>query len=222
MILVYTFIEIAEKIRINFWRIRSLMNSLLIEEKPTKLGDIIQLGQHRLMCGDNVEMLLDGEKPNLMLTFLPNNTDLVETICAYSAPILYIWCQSNDRLAEHMETIRKLSYDIEDIIVCPKQAEPSKGKYYNQYAICIFALNQSSKDSWIGSNKQTNLWRSQEIGRPIQNHAGFIYNPFAGLGDILFAAEKQNRMCFAMEKDPELCNIIVKRWNKMKAQLMLF
>ena len=41
-----------------------------------KYGDIIELGPHRLMCGDatkreDVEKLIDGEKINLVLTDPP-------------------------------------------------------------------------------------------------------------------------------------------------------
>jgi DNA modification methylase len=48
------------------------------EEPKTKLGDIYQLGNHRLMCGDStsidaVEKLLNGEKIDLVFTDPPYN-----------------------------------------------------------------------------------------------------------------------------------------------------
>lgn len=48
------------------------------EEPKTKLGDIYQLGRHRLMCGDstsitNIEALMDGRKADLLLTDPPYN-----------------------------------------------------------------------------------------------------------------------------------------------------
>ena len=48
------------------------------EEPKTKLGDIYQLGNHRLMCGDStsidaVNALLDGEKIDLVFTDPPYN-----------------------------------------------------------------------------------------------------------------------------------------------------
>lgn len=49
------------------------------ENEPiTKLGDIWQLGEHRLMCGDStnagaVAILMDGRKANLLLTDPPYN-----------------------------------------------------------------------------------------------------------------------------------------------------
>ena len=50
------------------------------EEPKTKLGDIYQLGSHRLMCGDStsidaVEKLMDGQKADMVFTDPPYNID---------------------------------------------------------------------------------------------------------------------------------------------------
>lgn len=50
------------------------------EEVKAKLGDIYQLGQHRLMCGDatktkDVEKLMNGETADLIVTDPPYNVD---------------------------------------------------------------------------------------------------------------------------------------------------
>lgn len=51
-----------------------------IEEPTTKQGDIYQLGNHRLMCGDStviddLEKLMNGEKVDLLITDPPYNVD---------------------------------------------------------------------------------------------------------------------------------------------------
>ena len=52
-----------------------------VPEKPkTKLGDIYQLGNHRLMCGDSssqndIDLLLDGDRPDMIFTDPPYNID---------------------------------------------------------------------------------------------------------------------------------------------------
>jgi DNA modification methylase len=50
------------------------------DEPKTKLGDIYQLGNHRLMCGDStsidaVDKLLDGQRPDMVFTDPPYNID---------------------------------------------------------------------------------------------------------------------------------------------------
>lgn len=52
------------------------------EEPKAKLGDIYQLGEHRLMCGDStsekdVEKLMDGELADLVVTDPPYNVAIV-------------------------------------------------------------------------------------------------------------------------------------------------
>jgi len=52
------------------------------EEPKTKLGDIWQLGEHRLICGDStdinvIDRLMDGVKADLYLTDPPYNVDYV-------------------------------------------------------------------------------------------------------------------------------------------------
>lgn len=59
-------------------------------ELGVKLGDIYQLGEHRLMCGDStdlatVEKLMNGEKADMVFTDPPYGID-EETDRAYAAP----------------------------------------------------------------------------------------------------------------------------------------
>jgi DNA modification methylase len=53
------------------------------EEPKTKLGDIYQLGNHRLMCGDStsidaVEKLMDGQKADMVYTDPPYGISIVQ------------------------------------------------------------------------------------------------------------------------------------------------
>jgi DNA modification methylase len=48
--------------------------------------------------------------------------------------------------------------------------------------------------------------------RPLQHHAGDVYEPFAGSGTTLIAAETEDRSCFALEMDARFCDVIVRRW----------
>lgn len=46
------------------------------------------------------------------------------------------------------------------------------------------------------------------------NPGGLIYEPFAGSGTTLIAAERTGRRCAAMEIDPSYCDVILKRWEE--------
>ena len=53
--------------------------------------------------------------------------------------------------------------------------------------------------------------------RPISYHTvpgELIYEPFAGSGTALIAAEELGRACYAMERAPEFCDVVVSRWER--------
>ena len=53
------------------------------------------------------------------------------------------------------------------------------------------------------------------IRRPISYHTkpgGLIYEPFAGSGTALIAAEQTGRACYAMEQSPQYVDVAVARW----------
>jgi DNA modification methylase len=52
---------------------------------------------------------------------------------------------------------------------------------------------------------------------PIRVHTkpgDICYEPFCGSGSQIIAAEKLNRRCFAMEKEPVFVDVAVKRWEE--------
>ena len=56
---------------------------------------------------------------------------------------------------------------------------------------------------------------------PIRNHTEHgeaIYDPFAGSGTVLMAAERLGRCCYAMELVPEHVQRIIDRWEAFTGQ----
>jgi len=55
------------------------------------------------------------------------------------------------------------------------------------------------------------------VRRPISYHTkpgGLIYEPFAGSGTALIAAEELGRSCYAMELSPAFVDVAVERWQR--------
>jgi DNA modification methylase len=53
------------------------------------------------------------------------------------------------------------------------------------------------------------------VRRPLSYHTrpgGLLYEPFAGSGTALIAAEMTGRRCYALEISPQFCDLIVRRW----------
>lgn len=104
----------------------------------------------------------------------------------------------------------------------------------------VYARRKGSKLAWLGDHTQTTVWQApspkrhpKDAGpddddvdhptqkpallwtRPIQNHTqrgDAIYEPFAGSGTALIAAEATGRRCLALELDPAFCDVIRQRY----------
>ena len=102
------------------------------------------------------------------------------------------------------------------------------------------------KGQWHGDRRQTTVWEVPNLNPmggtraadnavtghgtqkpvrlfeiPITNHtmAGdAVYDPFAGSGTALIAAEKLGRVCYAMEIDPKYVHAAVARWEAFTGQ----
>ncbi len=54
--------------------------------------------------------------------------------------------------------------------------------------------------------------------RPLTYHTKpgeIVYEPFAGSGTALIAAEVTGRVCYALELEPRYCDVIVRRWERL-------
>jgi len=59
------------------------------------------------------------------------------------------------------------------------------------------------------------------IGRLIKNSSiqgQLVYEPFAGSGSTLIAADQLGRTCYAMELDQRYVDVIVQRWEELTGQ----
>lgn len=150
-------------------------------------------------------------------------------------------------LAHNKRSLIRYQYShvdfIKDILIWNKlQCPPNivKGAFNTKWEY-IFCFSKNAKTrgfpcEWQGKYPNVVETESNSGNDHAENHkAGFpiafpiwfldkfdfamkIYEPFAGTGTTLCAAEKMNRTCFAMELDPRYCDIIVARWEKLTGQ----
>jgi DNA modification methylase len=158
------------------------------EEPKTKLGDIYQLGNHRLMCGDStsidaVEKLMDGKQANMLHTDPPYGVDyegvpndhlkdaqleqfLIDAlVCAYTVlhagSNVYVW-HADITAFEFISAFRKAGF---------KQARPStiqwvkpsltmsQGDYHSQNEPCLYGWKEGSGRVRVKDRKQTTIWK---------------------------------------------------------------
>ena len=211
-------------------------------EPTTKFGDIYQLGEHRLMCGDStdkatVEMLINGGKVALVFPDPPYGMSAVS--------------KSGVLQKKYKQDI--MNDDTNEVAVSAfllaKKMFPNACQIWfgaNYYTECL-----PSAECWIvwdknnGSSDQTDCelaWTnfrsvvrqftmaSEKINRihPTQKPVklfseiinkfereekfNYVLDLFGGSGSTLIACEQLNRKCYCMELDPKYCDVIIKRW----------
>jgi DNA modification methylase len=109
-----------------------------------------------------------------------------------------------------------------------------RGDYHWQHELCFYGWRKGHRPPFYGQHNQTTIWALGEGGGsirkeqyhptqkpvelfaiPIRNHLQareICYEPFAGSGSQIIAAEKAQVRCFAMELSPAYVDVIVQRW----------
>ena len=150
----------------------------------------------------------------------------------------YVWHASRHAsLVE--EGLRRVGLEVVQQIIWAKTVFIIGRQHYQwQHEPCWYARRKGSKVAWFGGHAQSTVWEaaspkhimggsSEEkvdhptqkpaslYTRPLENHlrrGGCFYEPFAGSGTALVAAEQTGRRCLAMEVDPRYCDVIRKRY----------
>ena len=111
----------------------------------------------------------------------------------------------------------------------------SRGDYHWQHEPCWYAVRDAATARRTDDRTQSTLWaipaRDDDghghgtqkpvecMRRPMQNHiTSDIYEPFAGSGTTLIAAEQLGRRCLAIEIEPRYVQVILDRWAAFTGQ----
>ena len=162
----------------------------------TKPGDLWTLGAHRLTCGDatvatDVERLLAGERPHLMVTDPPYGVDYDPTWrneagvsaskrtgkvanddradwrdawALFPGDVVYVW-----HAAIHSTTVAEsliaCGFVIRAQIVWSKSRFAlGRGDYHWQHEPCWYAVRKGTRSHWQGARDQSTLWSIAPAG----------------------------------------------------------
>ena len=213
----------------------------VVPDKPvearSQLGDLYELGSHRVLCGDStdkeiVAVLMNGDKADMVFTDPPYGVSAVS-----SSGVLSKTYGKDIKNDDSVDTAKKA------FALC-KELQIDKVVFWgaNYYCDClddstcwlVWDKNNGGSDqmdcelAWTNlkgctrkftqSSEKTN--RVHPTQKPVELSgwcfdkygAGGVLDLFLGSGSTLIACEKTKRRCYGMELDPQYVDVIVQRY----------
>ena len=187
--------DIDERAALTAGSTEGLTDPDTVPDLPTnpiaRLGDVWVLGRHRLMCGDStssddVEKLLAGIKPHLMVTDPPygvsydpawrkragvnlnplklgkvandDRDDWREAWALFPGSVAYVW-HASLHTSEVKQSLQASGFDIRSQIIWAKDRFAfSRGHYHWQHEPCWYVVRGTTGANWTGDRKQSTVW----------------------------------------------------------------
>jgi len=214
----------------------------IIPEPPampkTKMGDIYQLGNHRLICGDSnktstINRLLQGIKLDAIIQDPPygvldvewdrplSQTDLDVALENCDGPIFMFNATKPKLFAD----VLNLQPQADRIMVWRMTAgiTGKGGMFWTWQPVFVWNANRKmigwdSIEFESAAPDRTGEHLTQKPIGLIEKYINSIPEVktigdfFMGSGTTLLAAEKTGKTCYGVELDPKYCDVIVSRW----------
>ena len=217
-------------------------------EPVAKMGDIWQLGRHRLMCGSstdasNIDDLLNGNTPDLIYTDPPYGMNAVSKSGVLSENY------KTDILGDDDNTVAIDAFNLSMQMFKDVKAVWWGANYYTEClpsSECwiVWDKNNGASDqtdcelAWsnfrsvvrqftMASEKKNRVHPTQkpcdlfaQVVKKFDKNKEFnkVLDLFGGSGSTLIACEQLNRNCYMMELDPKYVDVIIARWEKLTGQ----
>ena len=212
-----------------------------VKESIVKRGDIWQLGEHRVMCGDStssedVEKLMNGEKADMVFTDPPYGMNAVSKSGVLSARY------KTDIIGDDNTDVARDSFSLIHSLYDCKQIWWG-ANYYSEFlpsaeGWIVWDKNNGGSDqtdcelAWTNFRSVCRLYKKASEKRnrvhPTQKPVelflwsiekfkvefNIVLDVFLGSGSTLIAAEKLKRKCYGMELDEKYCDVIINRWEQ--------
>ena len=227
----------------------------------TKLGDIWQLGNHRLLCGDStdvktIDKLMNQSKADLVFTDPPYGMDLdtdytkmgsggkkydavisdnklfdAEFILTYFNYCKEIFLWGADY---YVETLNRKYPNLGSWIIWDKYSDEQRtglldGRFGSAFETCWSKTPHKRElarvlvtTNYTARGDETRVHPTQKpvaLAKWFLDRWGkdskIIVDLFLGSGSTLMACEQLNKSCYGIELDPNYCDVIIDRWERL-------
>jgi DNA modification methylase len=213
-------------------------------ETDIVLGDLFEIGEHRLLCGDStdsdaVAKLMNGEKADMVFTDppFPNNSEIMHDMIknidgAFNNSRLFcdklmIWFWDNLEFPPFSEQVTSKH-------IWHKTNGWQAGHFETMYCYHNDEKRHEQKVYSVNNVGGENNRKEQgnhptpkpislifEIINDLSKDSKSILDLFLGSGTTMVAAHQLKRKCYGMELDPKYCQVIIDRMIKLDPSLQI-
>lgn len=205
------------------------------DEPKSKLGDLYELGQHRLLCGSateqsDVEKVTNSNGVEMIYTDPPygmnysgrgkNTSDKIMNDNIDPTDFYNVLPEIQERyIWGRVENYKYLLVEPRDTIIWKKNNFGMGRGYRGQYECCFYYGQFSGSDTDVWEQKKDTDY-THPTQKPVELACRAIRNSkpesvidvFAGSGSTLLACEKMGIKSYHIELDPKYVDVIVQRY----------
>ena len=211
-------------------------------ETDIVIGDLFEIGEHRLLCGDStdsdaVARLMNGKKAD-MLTDPPYGIDINMNMGRLKGQPKKFEDKNWDKSVPDFFYLLELfenkiiwggNYFADKLPITKDWLCWSKKTKGLDFAEFELAWTNTGKNARILEHHWSGEKKLHPTMKPIPViswclgylHSKNIFDPFLGSGSTMVAAHQLKRRCFGMELEPKYCAVIIDRMAKLDPSLKI-
>ncbi len=206
-------------------------------ETNIKYGDIIEIGRHRLMCGNSfkdISSIMKGEKSKMVFTDPPYDLkeELYNNTIENNTDNAHIFVMHDDKgIVEYLRkskldfkrvfvadfkfsSLRGNDFYLKHILVSHEtkgKAIPHKNMHDGLSSIIKMDYRGNLKDDETTHKHQKSIDFISKFITHYSNENDLVLDIFAGSGSTMLTCEQTNRINYSVELDPKFCQLIINR-----------